>query len=234
LKLLLEVSSEGSPRIGILCEFDALPDIGHGCGHNLIAELGMAAGVALKAVLESTDLRGTVVVLGTPGEEGGGGKILLMRNGAFDDLDMVMIAHPSPVNTVRPLFDAVKELKVTYKYQPEDRASFVDNQAALDAAVMAYNSVSVLRQQMKPSWRVQMIISKGGVTPGVVPRQTEVSTYIKAPNVSELENLEGGVRGCFESAGIATGCSVTISQPNFTHENIKHSAPLSEVFFIQL
>ncbi len=142
------------------------------------------------------------MVLRTPGEEGGGGKILLMSNRAFDDLDMVMIAHPSPADTVRPLFDAVKELKVVYKYKEEDRAHFVDGQGALDVAVMAYSSVSVLRQQMKPCWRVQMVISKGGVTPSIIPRQTIMSTYIKAPSVSELEILERRVRDCFESASM--------------------------------
>ncbi len=99
----------------------------------------------------------------------------------------------------------------------------MDDQGALDAAVMAYSSVSVLRQQMKPSWRVQMVISKGGVT-RIIPRQTIMSTYIKAPSVSELEILERRVRDCFESLSMVTGCSMTISQMNFTHENIKHSA----------
>ena len=223
----------GKPKVCILCEYDALPDIGHGCGHNLIAESGVAVGVALKEALESsTDrLSGTIVILGTPGEEGGGGKVLLIRNGAFEDLDIVMMAHPSSVSVVRPLFDAVKELKVVFTGRVgHEVACPWEGSNALDAAVLGYNAVSVLRQQFKPSWRVQMVISNGGVMASIIPYEAVISVYIKAPDVSELEILETRVTKCFRAASTASGCIVTISQLNFTHENIVHNDVLARTF----
>lgn len=223
----------GKPKICVICEYDALPDIGHGCGHNLIAECGVAVALGLKAALEfnSTNRSGTVVVLGTPGEEGGGGKVLLTRNGAFSDLDVLMMAHPSPVSVVRPLFDAVKELKVTYRgVEALACACPWEGLNALDAAVTGYNSVSVLRQQLKPSWRVQMVILEGGVNPNIVPQTAVISVYVKAPDVFELSVLEARVTNCFRAASEATGCAVTISQQNFTHESIRHNSVLAEKF----
>jgi len=223
----------GKPKLGLLCEYDALPEIGHGCGHNLIAESSVAVAIALKEALESSKdkIDGTVVVLGTPGEEGGGGKILLMRNKAFEDLDMVMMAHPSSVSIVRPLFDAVKELKVVYKSKevamgvpPWDRGN------SCDAAVMGYNAVSMRRQQFKPSWQVQMVLPSKASDNGIIPEESIISCYVKAPNVSELQVLEDLVCECFRSAGPATGCTVSISQLNYTHENIRHNAVLGRLF----
>lgn len=223
----------GKPKICVICEYDALPNIGHGCGHNLIAESGVAVGLGLKAALEasSSGVHGTVVILGTPGEEGGGGKVLLTRNGAFSDLDVLMMAHPSPVSVVQPMFDAVKELKVTYRGKEAHTASCPwEGVNALDAAIMGYNSVSVLRQQMRSSWRVQLVITEGGIKPSIIPQMSVVSVYIKAPDRSELSVLETRVTDCFRAASKATGCSVTISQQNFTHEDIRHNPVLADKF----
>ena len=128
----------GRPNVCVICEYDALPDIGHACGHNLIAEAGVAAGLGLKAALESCQdqINGRVTILGTPGEEIGGGKVLLIKYGAFDDVDVAMMVHPSPLNVVFPPFLAMCDYRVTYTGKPAHAASFPwEGVNALDAAV---------------------------------------------------------------------------------------------------
>ncbi|NXS93081.1 P20D2 protein, partial [Jacana jacana] len=149
----------GPLRIAFLCEYDALPGIGHACGHNLIAEVGAAAALGLKAALESlpqpAPLAVQITVLGTPAEEQGGGKIDLINAGAFDGLDVVFMAHPSQENAA--YLPDVAEHDVTVKYygKASHAAAYPwEGVNALDAAVLAYNNLSVLRQQMKPTWRV--------------------------------------------------------------------------------
>ncbi|XP_036768094.2 xaa-Arg dipeptidase isoform X3 [Manis pentadactyla] len=151
-------------QLGFLCEYDALPDIGHACGHNLIAEVGAAAALGVKGALEGLPGRPPpvkVIVLGTPAEEDGGGKIDLIEAGAFENLDVVFMAHPSQENAV--YLPDVAEHDVTVKYygKASHAAAYPwEGVNALDAAVLAYNNLSVLRQQMKPAWRVHEI--KGG------------------------------------------------------------------------
>ena len=224
---------DGAPNIAIVCEYDALPELGHACGHNLIAEAGVAAGVAVKAALQALPpgSNGRVTVLGTPAEEGGGGKILLMKSGAFEDVDLVMMVHPAPRAVIRPVFNAVKELHVTYRGKASHAAAYPwEGVNSLNAAVVAYNAIGLLRQQMKPSWRCHLVIVKGGVKPNVIPDVSVLDCYIKAPNVGELCTLESRVRGCFESAATATGCKVEIKQMNYVHRDIRHNAVLAEKF----
>ena len=179
----------------------------------------------------SLALKGTITILGTPGEEGGGGKVLLMRNGAFEDMDLVMMAHPAPATIIRPLFSAVKELRVEYKGQVADSASEPwEGKNALDAAVLAYNSIALLRQQLNPSFRVHLVIVKGGEDPSTVPERSLVSCYVKAPNAEELNILETKVRNCFHSAALSTACTVSIKQMNYIHDDIQHNPVLAEIF----
>lgn len=224
---------EGTPSIAIICEYDALPELGHACGHNLIAEAGVAAVLAVKAALQAlpTGSNGRVTVLGTPAEEGGGGKILLMKSGAFEDVDLVMMVHPAPCTVIRPVFNAVKEFHVTYRGKASHAAAYPwEGVNSLDAAVVAYNAIGLLRQQMKPAWRCHLVIVKGGVKPNVIPDISMLDVYIKAPNVDELCTLESRVRGCFESAATSTGCKVVIKQMNYVHSDIQHNAVLAEKF----
>lgn len=224
---------EGKPNIAIICEYDALPEMGHACGHNLIAEAGVAAGMAVKAVLQVLPpaLKGRVTVLGTPAEEGGGGKILLMKSGAFKDVDIVMMVHPAPCTVIRPVFNAVKELHVTYRGKAAHAAAYPwEGVNSLDAAVVAYNAIGLLRQQMKPAWRCHLVILKGGVKPNIIPDISVLACYVKAPDANELCTLESRVRGCFESASVSTGCKVEIKQMNYVHRDIRHNPTLAEKF----
>ena len=221
----------GRPNVCVICEYDALPEIGHACGHNLIAEAGIAAGLGLKAALECSGApKGMVTVMGTPAEEGGGGKIDLIENGAFKDIDIAMMVHPFPKTILRPTFTAIQMLKVSYTGKAAHAAAYPwEGINALDAAVMAYTSIGVLRQQMKPAWRVHTIISKGGVKPNIIPEYTELQAGVRAPNMQELGVLLEKVIQCYEAAAQATGCQVKVEK-NEIYSNVQHNPILASAF----
>ena len=224
----------GRPNVCVICEYDALPEIGHACGHNLIAEAGVAAGLGLKAALESKGApQARVTVLGTPAEEAKGGKVYLIENGAFEDVDLAMMVHPTPTTIIKPELLAMCELLVTYTGKAAHAAAFPwEGVNALDAAVMAYTSVSVLRQQMKPTWRVHAVITNGGVKPNIIPEKAELYYYIRAPNVEELVELRRKVVACFEAAAAATGCQVDIREPDNerAYANLMSSTSLAKLY----
>ena len=204
----------GRPNVCVICEYDALPEIGHACGHNLIAEAGVAAGLGVKAALESSGApKGRVTVMGTPAEEGEGAKVDLIKSGGFDDIDCAMMIHPGPNSIVSPQFLAMMQLQITFTGKAAHAAAFPwEGVNALDAAVMAYNSISVLRQQMKPDWRVSGIALRGGDDPAVIPDRTELFYYIRTNKRNELSTLEKKVRACFNAAADATGCQVKVTE----------------------
>ena len=222
----------GRPNVCVICEYDALPEIGHACGHNLIAEAGVAAGLGLKAVLESSDApKGTVIVMGTPAEEGGGGKIKLIDNGAFEEVDLAMMVHPFPENVLMPVANGFAQRTITYTGKAAHAAAFPwEGVNALDAAVMTYTSISALRQQMKPTWRVHGIITNGGAKPNIIPEKSSMEYNIRAPDMSELKELIVKVEECFKSAAVATGCQVEIAESGPTFAIIKHNSILAQHF----
>lgn len=221
-------------NVGFLCEYDALPGIGHACGHNLIAEVGAAAALGLKAVLENTcslPVRVQVTVLGTPAEEDGGGKIDMLREGAFEGLDLVFMAHPSKEDA--SYLPCVAEHDVTIKYHGKaSHASAYPWEGinALDAAVLCYNNLSVLRQQMKPDWRVHGIIKHGGVKPNIIPAYTELEYYLRTPSRSELPVLTAKAEMCFRSAAAATGCEVEVLFARNIFDNMLRNTALEELY----
>lgn len=147
-----------------------------------------------------------IVLLGTPAEEAKGGKISMIRNGCFKDLDFCMMVHPCPVDVLKPAILARESATITYKGRAAHAAAFPwEGINALDAAVMAYTSISALRQQMKPEWRVHLIISEGGVKPNIIPDRAQLQCYIRTMNDNDLEVLKEKVKNCFEAAASATG-----------------------------
>ena len=203
----------GSPNVAFLCEFDALPGIGHACGHNLIAEAGFAAGIGLKSALERFSLPGTVTVLGTPAEEAGRGKVFMIDAGCFKDVDFAMMVHPDNYDDVAPATLALKRIQATY-FGKEAHAAKAPwtGVNALDAAVTAYHSLSALRQQMKPSWRIHGIVKDGGTIPNVIPARAELEYFICTLTEEEMAILYTKVKACFEAAAGATGCTVDITE----------------------
>ena len=204
----------GRPNVCVICEYDALPEIGHACGHNLIAEAGVAASLGLKAALESSNApKGRLTVMGTPAEEDVGGKISLLENGAFEDVDIAMMVHPAPYSILKTQFVACLELRVTYTGKAAHAAAFPwEGVNALDAAVVAYTSISVLRQQMKTDHSIHGIITNGGAKPNIIPEKASTEYYIRAPTRNEMYALAKKVRACFEAAANANSCQLAIEE----------------------
>jgi len=218
---------KGRPCVAFLAEYDALPGVGHGCGHNLIAAASVGASLALSRHLDG--LTGTLALVGTPAEEGGGGKILLAEAGVFAEMDAAMMCHPSRLN--RPgeeMFGRVK-FKVEFFGEAAHASVSPDRGVnALDAMVAAYNNISMLRQQIRPDARIHGIITHGGDAPNIIPRYTAGLFYVRAAGRKYRDEVYKKVEKCIEAAAIATGAGhkIEIGQPTF--DPIKRNTPLEE------
>ncbi len=214
----------------VICEYDALPGIGHACGHNLIAEAGIAAGLGIKAFIESNGI-GMVTVMGTPAEEGGGGKVLMIERGGFKGIDVAIMAHPAPYEIIMPHHLACAQMNITYSGKAAHAAAFPwEGINALDAGVLAYTNISALRQQMKPSWRVHGIFTNGGVKPNIIPETVSLQYYIRAPTMEELCILKEKVISCFKGAATSTGCTVDISDTGKLYQNVTCNSVLGRLY----
>jgi amidohydrolase len=223
------VAGSGSPIVAVLCEYDALPGIGHACGHNLIAASGIAAGLALKEVVG--DGNGTVVVLGSPAEEGGGGKVFMVERGAFEGVDAAMMLHPTPGDAAWPNIIAIQTLEVEYFGKNAHAAAFPHQGVnALDALVLAYNAVSLLRQQLTSDVRVHGVIRHGGDKPNIIPDHTAAEFYLRARDDRGLEELKRRVLACFEGAATATGCRLEHRWVGKPYSNMATCNPLAEAY----
>ncbi|CAC5409037.1 Peptidase M20 domain-containing protein 2 [Mytilus coruscus] len=220
------------PNIAVICEYDALPEIGHACGHNLIAEAGVAAGLGIKAALEKMEKPfGRITVLGTPAEEGGGGKIDMINNGVFDDIDVAMMVHPSSKTSSHVSLTAIDRVNIKYIGKAAHAAVYPWNGVnALDAAVLCYQTVSCLRQQMKPTWRVHGIIKNGGIKSNIIPELTELEYSYRAPNKQELDQLKDKMISCFDSAATGTGCQVTYDFSSKPYMNMVSNNRMADAF----
>lgn len=212
----------GGRLIVFNAEYDALPEIGHACGHNLIAISSIASFLAVVAVLEATGAPGRVRLLGTPAEEGGGGKAVLVAKGAYESVDACLMAHPSPLyvnydkkfheDVYRPHV-ACEQVQIAFEGKTA-HAAFAPWQGinALDAVVLGYSGVSMMRQQMKPSQRVHGIIVDGGVAANIIPNHSRVDYEMRAETVAETADLNKRVVSCFLAGGTATGCKVEVTR----------------------
>ncbi|XP_048768477.2 xaa-Arg dipeptidase-like [Ostrea edulis] len=225
-------SREG-PRVAVLCEYDALPGIGHACGHNLIAEVGVAAGIAIKHAMKSCGqtLAGQLSVIGTPAEEGRCGKHDLIAAGAFTSVDVAMMAHPSQYTLARPKYTSMIPVTIKFSGQAAHSASHPwEGLNALDAAVMCYNSISCLRQQMKPAWRIHGVIRKGGVEPNIIPDETELEFFLRTPSEAELEVLKKKVIDCINGAALCTGCEASYTFAEKHYQSLLSNNTMAELF----
>lgn len=219
----------GSPTIAVLCEYDALPELGHACGHNLIAASGAAAGLGLKEALG--DGEGTLIVLGTPAEEGGGGKIVMIDQGAFQGIDAALMVHPSPGENAWPAIMALHELEVEFFGKNAHAAAYPwEGVNALDAFVLAYNAVAVLRQQLQPDTRVHGIVTDGGAKPNIIPDHTAADFYLRARDNTRLAALKERVLACFSGAAQSTGCRLEHRWVGHPYYNMATSDPIAEAY----
>jgi amidohydrolase len=222
------VGSTG-PRVVICAEMDALPEVGHACGHNIIATAGIGAGLALAPVAEELGIR--VTVLGTPAEEHYGGKVDLIKAGAFEDVAASMMIHPSTRDVVDPEFLAIEHIDVHY-YGKAAHASGAPEQGknALDAAVLAYSSVAMLRQHILDNDRIHGIITHGGAAPNIVPDHTSMSWYVRSATDARLDELMVKVKSCFEAAATSTGCTYEIIEAGHRYKDMRNDPVMTRLY----
>jgi amidohydrolase len=220
---------QGSPRIALLAEYDALPKIGHGCGHNIIATSAVGAGVASKPVIDQ--LGGSVVVLGTPAEESIGGKIDMVNAGAFKEIDITMMVHPNVLNMVTVQTLACSSLEVEFFGQPAHAAAQPHRGInALEAMVLAFTSINSLRQHVKGEARIHGIITDGGEAPNIVPAHSAALFLIRALDNEYLAELKDKVLNCFTGASVASGARLEYRWRDRTYAPMKNNATLAGLF----
>lgn len=200
---------ETGPIVAVCCEYDALPEIGHACGHNIIATAGLGAGIAAARVAHR--LGGRVRIIGTPAEEGGGGKILLQRAGVFDGLAAALMVHPADRELTRMDCLAIHHLRASYRGRAAHAAAAPEHgRNALDAAVLGYMNVAALRQHIRPDERIHGIFTRAGDKPNIVPESAEAIWYVRSPTMVGLRNLQERVVACLEAGATAAACEVVL------------------------
>jgi amidohydrolase len=202
-------AGEGDRTVAVIAEYDALPDIGHACGHNVICATAVGAFLALAR--ESERLEGAVELIATPAEEGGGGKEIIARAGGFDHVDAAMMVHPFGMDVADHPWLGVRQVRVTF-HGMAAHASMMPfmGRNALDAVVQAYTTVAQLRQHMLPSDRIHGIITEGGRAPNIVPERAAAHFYIRSAEPDTLLTLSERVQAIFDGVASATGTTVAI------------------------
>jgi amidohydrolase len=219
------------PTIAILCEYDALPGIGHACGHNVIAASGAGAGAAL-ALSKGTLPKGRIQVIGTPAEEGGGGKNRLIKGGIFKDVDCAMMIHGFDRTILHQ--DLLGIVRGTFEFHGKASHASADpweGVNALDACIGMFNAVSMLRQQVRPDCRIHGIITNGGAAANIIPESAAAVFYVRAPRIDVMWELYKRVVACAEGAAKAAGATVKVTQgADNVYEPLKRNQTLLDLF----
>ena len=224
-----EFGKPSGPTVAILSEYDALPGIGHACGHNIIASSGYGAAIALSKL--GARLPGVVRYLGTPAEERHGGKELMARLGAFDGADAAMMIHPSNMNLVTMPCIAVADVEAIYHGRAAHASAMpYRGLNALDAVVCAYQAIAQLRQHIRNTERIHGIITEGGLAPNIVPDRAACRFYVRAADAGELAPLKARVQACFEAGALASGCRLELKWSGVDYLDLKTNWPMAEVF----
>ena len=222
-------SGAGPLHVAICAEYDALPGIGHACGHNIIAASAVGAGLALAPLAD--DLGLTVTVMGTPAEEGGGGKVLMLERGAFDGVHAALMVHPAPVECLEPVVSAVAQLEVHYAGRESHAAAAPEMGVnAADALVVAQAAIGLLRQHLRPTDQVHGYVTHGGDAVNVVPAHTAGLWMVRAQTIDALAEVRAKVERCFEAGALATGtsCAIEDASPPYTH--MDHDPALVSIY----
>lgn len=219
----------GPASVAILSEYDALPGIGHSCGHNIIAVIGLGASIALSEL--GHDLPGRVRYLGTPAEEKGGGKELMAQQGAFEDIDAAMMVHPADIDLASMPCICVSEVKVTYRGKSAHASAMPwAGVNALDALVSAYQSIAQLRQHIRATERIHGIFTRTGDAPNIVPHEAAGVFYVRAANARDLAELKLRVLHCFEAGALSTGCTLEVVWAKADYLDMKTNWPLARAY----
>jgi amidohydrolase len=210
---------KGGNLVVFNAEYDALPGLGHACGHNLIATSSIAAFLATADAIRDENIKGRIRLLGTPAEEGGGGKVRLIQAGAYEGVDACLMAHPTgclPPDGTQTI-DGVSAAKsnarrqIKVKFQGQNAHAGMSpwhGKNALDAVVSSYVNISLLRQQMPPTARVHGVIRQGGAEPNIIPESTSLEYYVRDGSTEQVHDLSHKVEACFKAGAAGTGCTV--------------------------
>ncbi len=219
----------GPLQVAICAEYDCLPGIGHACGHNLIAAMAVGAGLALQKVADDAGL--TVTVVGTPAEESGGGKILLLERGAFDGAHVAMMVHPAPVEVAAPAMLAWSQFDVHYHGKEAHASAFPElGINALDAVTIAQTAIGLLRQHIRATDRVHGIVLEGGDAANVVPAHTRCRYMVRARTLAELDEIRAKVMRCFEAGALATGSTLKTAEVSPPYAEVVHDLEIAAVY----
>jgi amidohydrolase len=224
------IETGDGPTIAIMCEYDALPGIGHACGHNAIAAAGAGAGAGLAAVAARLP-KGRIHVVGTPAEEGGGGKVRLIQGGVFKDVDAAMMCHGW--DRWIPHQDLLGIVRVSFEFTGKAAHASADpweGVNALDAVIQTFNNVSMLRQQVRPEARIHGIVTNGGAAPNIIPEFAAATFYVRAASLDYMWALQKRVIACAEGAAKATGCTVKVIERDDAYEPMKRNNALLDTW----
>lgn len=219
------------PTVGFLCEYDALPEIGHACGHHLICSMSMAAAVGLKAALINSGIGGKIRIYGTPAEETRGAKVPMAEAGLFDDCDFALMAHP--YYTFERSGESLALDAVQFEFHglaAHAAASPYEGINALDAVLQLFNSVNALRQQTRSDARIHGIIDNGGKAPNIIPDYASAKFYVRSASRTYTNELTAKVLRCAEGAALQTGCTVTTNHFEYSYDELLTNEALSEQF----
>ncbi|MBL6832953.1 MAG: M20 family metallopeptidase [Candidatus Actinomarina sp.] len=230
LNTAFEITYGNDGPLVVLCvEYDALPEIGHACGHNIIATASIGAGLAIKDLVNELGIR--VKLLGTPAEEGGGGKIILLENGNFEDAACSMMIHPGYENVVNPTFTTIQQYKVEFFGKDAHAAGAPEEGInALDAQIQLFVNASTYRQQMVSTNRMHGVITNGGFKPNIIPSYTSSEWYLRALNEGDLSKIESDFKNFVNAAAMATKCEVKIESPDYRYTEIDNNKTMYELY----
>ena len=220
---------QGKPVIAILAEYDALPKLGHACGHNLIAVSAVAAGVASKLAVDQ--FGGNILVIGTPGEELYGGKVIMVNRGAFDGVDVAMMVHPGVLNTATTQFLACQTLEVEFFGRAAHAAARPEKGInALEAMLQSFAAINSLRQHIKDKARIHGIITDGGEAANIVPAHSAGNFVVRAEDDSYLDELKERVINCFTGAATASGARLEYRWGEVRYASLRSNLTLARLF----
>jgi amidohydrolase len=218
----------GGPTIALLAEYDALPDLGHACGHNLIGTAAAGAGLAVQAVLP--ELAGTIQVIGTPAEEGGGGKIIMVDAGLFDAVDVALMIHPANENLTRRRSKTSHTMMFEFFGKASHASAAPDHGInALDALIQTFNGINALRQFLRPEARVHGIITHGGQAANIIPDYAAGRFNVRADSLAYAHEVIARVRACAEAAAHATGARFQFNEPDHFLDAMRPNPTLAEL-----
>lgn len=220
---------QGRPNIALLCEYDALPDVGHACGHNLIGTASVGAALGLAPFME--ELGGTVTVLGAPAEETGGGKVILVNAGVFQDIDAALMFHPAAQNLLMATTNALDAYEFVFTGKAAHAADSPEEGVnALDGVIALFNGINALREHLPEGVRIHGIISEGGTAPNIVPARAVARFYLRAPKREILDEVAAKVLKVAEGAAVMTGAQVAWEQFELSNDNMTPSQALALAF----